>query len=81
MLWQKSRRSSNVVRDSGGGGMRFGGGRGLGIGGVVVVVIVGLLFGKIPGEVLQLLRLQLLEISLKRSDVVGVSRQLEERRQ
>jgi predicted metalloprotease len=55
MLWQKSRRSSNVVRDSGGGGMRFGGGRGLGIGGVVVVVIVGLLFGKNPGEILQLL--------------------------
>ncbi|MGB4857918.1 MAG: neutral zinc metallopeptidase, partial [Dokdonella sp.] len=38
----------------GGGGMRFGGGS-LGIGGVVLVVVVGLLFGKNPGEILQLL--------------------------
>lgn len=34
--------------------MRFGGGS-LGIGGVVLVVVVGLLFGKNPGEILQLL--------------------------
>lgn len=56
MLWQKGRASDNVVEDSGGGGgPRFGGGRGLGLGGIVLVVIVGLLFGKNPGEILQLL--------------------------
>lgn len=57
MLWQKGRASDNVVEDGGGGGggPRFGGGRGLGIGGIILVVIVGLLFGKNPGEILQLL--------------------------
>jgi predicted metalloprotease len=57
MLWQKGRASDNVVEDSGGGGggPRFGGGRGLGLGGIILVVIVGLLFGKNPGEILQLL--------------------------
>ncbi|HEY6545739.1 MAG TPA: neutral zinc metallopeptidase [Dokdonella sp.] len=52
MLWKKSRRSDNVV-SGGGGGMRVGGG--LGLGGIIVVVIVGLLFGKNPMELLQLL--------------------------
>ena len=56
MLWQKGRSSDNVIQDSGGGGpRRFGGGGGLGLGGIVIVVIVGLLFGKNPGEILQLL--------------------------
>ncbi|NCT68302.1 MAG: neutral zinc metallopeptidase [Rhodanobacteraceae bacterium] len=57
MLWQKGRSSDNVVEDGGGGGggPSFGGGRGLGLGGIVLVVIVGLLFGKNPGEILQLL--------------------------
>jgi predicted metalloprotease len=58
MLWQKGRSSDNVVEDEGGGGgggPRFGGGRGLGLGGIVIIVIVGLLFGKNPGEILQLL--------------------------
>ena len=56
MLWKKSRRSDNVVEDSGGGGgRRFGGGGGLGLGGIIVVLIMGLLFGKNPGELLQLL--------------------------
>jgi len=56
MLWQKGRASDNVVEDSGGGGGGgFGGGRGLGLGGIIVVVIVGLLFGKDPGQILQLL--------------------------
>ena len=58
MLWQKSRRSDNVVEEDdagGGGGPGFGGGRGLGLGGIVIVIIVGLLFGKNPGEILQLL--------------------------
>jgi predicted metalloprotease len=53
MRWQRGRSSDNVVRDAGGGGRRLGGG--LGIGGIVIVVIVGLLFGKNPGEILQLL--------------------------
>lgn len=57
MRWDRARRSDNVVRDSGGGGggRRFGGGGGLGIGGIILVVVVGLLFGKNPGEILQLL--------------------------
>jgi len=58
MLWQKGRSSDNVVEDDGsggGGGPSFGGGRGLGLGGIIIVVIVGLLFGKNPGEILQLL--------------------------
>jgi predicted metalloprotease len=59
MLWQKGRSSDNVVEDDGsgggGGGPPFGGGRGLGIGGVIIVIIVGLLFGKNPAEILQLL--------------------------
>ena len=57
MLWQKGRASDNVVEDAGGGGGGggFGGGRGLGLGGIIVVVIVGLLFGKDPGQILQLL--------------------------
>lgn len=57
MRWQKGRASDNVVEDTGGGGggPRFGGGRGLGLGGIVLVVIVSLLFGKNPGEILQLL--------------------------
>jgi predicted metalloprotease len=58
MLWQKSRRSDNVVEDEGGGGGGGGGGfggRGLGLGGIIIVVIVGLLFGKNPAEILALL--------------------------
>ena len=53
MLWKKSRRSENVVQGGRGGGMRVGGG--LGLGGIIVVLIVGLLFGKNPMELLQLL--------------------------
>ena len=53
MLWKKSRRSDNVVQGGRGGGMRVGGG--LGLGGIIVVMIVGLLFGKNPMELLQLL--------------------------
>jgi predicted metalloprotease len=51
MDWQKGRQSDNVVEDSGGGGgggfggggARFGGFH-LGIGGIILVVIVGLMF-------------------------------------
>src|SRR5438128_2709478 len=54
MLWQKGRRSENV-EDYRGGGMRLGGGIGrLGIGGVAAVVVVSLLMGKNPLEMLGL---------------------------
>ena len=53
MLWKRSRRSDNVVQGGRGGGMRVGGG--LGLGGIIIVMIVGLLFGKNPMELLQLL--------------------------
>jgi len=51
MDWQKGRQSDNVVEDSGGGGgggfggggARFGGFH-LGIGGIIIVVIIGLMF-------------------------------------
>lgn len=56
MRWDRSRRSDNVEQSSGGGGMRrFGGGGGLGLGGIILVIVVGLLFGKNPAELLQLL--------------------------
>lgn len=57
MLWKKGRRSDNVVdaRDSGGGGggggMRIGG-KGLGIGGVIIIVAIGLLTGQDPMQIL-----------------------------
>ncbi|SDH67098.1 KPN_02809 family neutral zinc metallopeptidase [Pseudomonas panipatensis] len=56
MLWGKGRRSDNVVdaRDEdagGGGGLRIGG-RGLSLGGVAVVVVVGLLMGQDPMQIL-----------------------------
>jgi predicted metalloprotease len=51
MDWQKGRQSDNVVQDDGGGGgggfggggMRFGGFH-LGIGGIIIVVLIGLIF-------------------------------------
>lgn len=54
MDWKKGRESDNVVEDDGsgggggygGGGMRFGGFH-LGIGGIVVVVIIGLIFPQV----------------------------------
>ncbi|MBM7061460.1 neutral zinc metallopeptidase [Pseudomonas sp. UL073] len=57
MLWKKARRSDNVVDardDSGaaGGGMRMGGGRGLSLGAVAVVVVIGLLSGQDPMQIL-----------------------------
>ena len=57
MKWEKGRRSSNVEDRrgvSGGGGMGAGIGR-LGFGGVAIVVVVGLLLGKNPLEMLGLL--------------------------
>ena len=61
MDWGKSRRSDNVVEDSGGGsyggggGRRFSGGGRIGLGGIVLVIIVSLLLGKNPLEVLSVL--------------------------
>jgi predicted metalloprotease len=53
MLWDRSRRSDNVVEDTGGG--RGIGGVHLGAGGILFVVVVSLLFGKNPLEILGLL--------------------------
>jgi predicted metalloprotease len=55
MLWEKGRRSDNVedAGDSGGGGgPSFGGGRGLGIGGIILLAILGLVFYKDPTALL-----------------------------
>ncbi|WP_266157945.1 KPN_02809 family neutral zinc metallopeptidase [Dyella silvatica] len=56
MDWQKGERSQNVEVDSGGdgdgGGPRFGGGRGLGIGGIVILAILGMVFFKDPTALL-----------------------------
>ena len=54
MRWRDGRRSSNVEDGgSGGGGFRLGGG-GLGLGGVAAVVVISLLLGKNPIEMLAL---------------------------
>jgi len=61
MDWQKGRESDNVVEDSGGDGGgpasgRYGfGGFHLGIGGILIVVVVSLLLGKNPLDMLSLL--------------------------
>ncbi|RML38090.1 Zinc metalloprotease super protein [Pseudomonas syringae pv. atrofaciens] len=66
MLWKKGRRSDNVVdaRDGGssGGGMRIGG-KGLGIGGIVIIVAIGLLTGQDPMQILGQLTGQVTEQS------------------
>ncbi|MDF3981912.1 neutral zinc metallopeptidase [Luteibacter sp. PPL201] len=53
MLWQKGRRSDNVedAGNGGGGGPSFGG-RGLGIGGVIILAILGAVFYKDPTALL-----------------------------
>ncbi|MGA3681215.1 KPN_02809 family neutral zinc metallopeptidase [Pseudomonas graminis] len=55
MLWKKGRRSDNVVDargdSGGGGGMRIGG-KGLGLGGIVIIVAIGLLTGQDPMRIL-----------------------------
>ena len=68
MLWKKGRRSDNVedVRDQstgGGGGMRFGGGKGLSLMAVVVIVGFGLLTGQDPMQILGQLSGQMTEQS------------------
>lgn len=54
MDWEKGRESDNVVEDAGGGGGRGFGGIHLGVGGVAIVVVASLLFGKNPLEMLAL---------------------------
>lgn len=51
MKWQRARRSSNVEDRRGGGG---GGGMKLGLGGLAIVVVIGLIMGKNPMEMLGL---------------------------
>ena len=52
MRWRDGRRSSNVEDGgSGGGGLRLGGGK-LGLGGVAAVVVISLLLGKDPIQML-----------------------------
>ncbi len=49
MDWQKGESSNNVEVDSGGGGgQRFGGGRGMGLGGILVLAVLGWIFFKNP---------------------------------
>lgn len=52
MRWEDMRRSSNVEDRR---GFIPGGGAGIGIGGVLIVMVVGLLFGKNPLEILRML--------------------------
>jgi predicted metalloprotease len=62
MDWEKGRESDNVVEDDGGGGGGFGGGGGMqfggfhiGLGGLIVIVVISLLLGKNPLQILSLL--------------------------
>ncbi|WP_462401373.1 KPN_02809 family neutral zinc metallopeptidase [Pseudomonas sp. Marseille-QA0332] len=54
MDWRKGRRSDNVVdaRGSGGDGMRFGGGKGLGLGAVLLILGIGWITGQDPLQLL-----------------------------
>ncbi|MBA4272344.1 MAG: neutral zinc metallopeptidase [Pseudomonas sp.] len=57
MLWKKGRRSDNVVDArgddaGGGGGMRFGGGKGLSLGAILLIVGIGWITGQDPMQIL-----------------------------
>ncbi len=54
MKWQTGQRSDNVVDARGGGGGFGGRGPRLGLGGIAIVVVIGLLLGKSPMEMLGL---------------------------
>ncbi len=69
MLWKKGRRIDNVVdarddNNAGGGGSRFGGGKGLSLTAVVLIVGIGLLTGQDPMQILGQLSGQLTEQQL-----------------
>lgn len=51
MRWKRGRRSDNVV-DARGSSSRVGGGKGLTLGGVAIVVVIGLLSGQDPMQIL-----------------------------
>ena len=53
MRWKDARRSSNIEQGGSRGGMRLGGGK-LGIGGIAAVVVISLVLGKNPLEMLGL---------------------------
>lgn len=53
MDWQKGETSDNVEVDGGGGGPRFGGGRPLGLGGLLILAILGWVFFKNPLALLE----------------------------
>ncbi|WP_375740220.1 neutral zinc metallopeptidase [Pseudomonas boanensis] len=53
MRWQRARRSDNVEDGRSSGGMRLGGGKGLGLGGIAIVVVVALLMGEDPLQILE----------------------------
>lgn len=57
MKWEGHRRSDNVEdrRAGGGGGMRLGGGRGIGLGTIVIALLAGWLFGINPLTLLGIL--------------------------
>ena len=57
MKWEGNRESDNVedARSGGGGGFRLGGGRGIGVGSIIVALIAGWAFGINPLTVLGLL--------------------------
>ena len=57
MLWRKGRRSDNVVDARGddvgsGGGMRFGGGKGLSLTAILLIVGIGWITGQDPLQIL-----------------------------
>ena len=68
MLWKKGRRSDNVVDArgddmGGGGGMRFGGGKGLSLGAILLIVGIGWITGQDPLQILGQLTGQMTEQS------------------
>ncbi len=68
MLWKKGRRSDNVVDargddSGGGGGMRFGGGKGLSLGAILLIVGIGWITGQDPLQILGQLTGQMTEQS------------------
>lgn len=52
MRWERGRRSDNVIESTGGGrGIRLGGGK-MGLGGIAIIVVIGLLMGQDPLQIL-----------------------------